>query len=303
MAIGIDIGGTKTAIGLVNQDGQLIDKHVLKTEGEKPPHEMVALIAKSVDMILNENGCDKGAGLSGIGIGAPGPIDIIKGEVTCPPNLPAWRDTPVVKWMQHYFPNTRIRLENDANAAAVAEKWVGQAQSCDDFVYMTISTGIGGGFYVNSRPVFGYRGNGGEVGHIVVDSSGPLCTCGQRGCFEAIASGTAIQEQGSKLAGRTLTPKEIFERYLEKDPILHPYLTNVFEKIGVGCVTMINLFDPELIVLGGGVTNMGEPLFAAARSYTEKFALNPAGRKTPIVPSGLDQDTGVIGAAALIQAL
>lgn len=301
LAIGIDIGGTKTAIALVQGDGQLVDKISLKTEG--PPKDMVNQMISAVGDLLSRHHLNPETEVLGIGIGAPGPIDVKKGEITCPPNLPGWRDTPVVAWFMARYPNLLIRLENDANAAAVAEKWVGAAQHCMDFVYLTISTGIGGGFYSNNKPVFGIHGNSGETGHIVVDSTGPMCTCGQRGCLEAVASGTAIQAKGSELIGRPLSTKEVFDLYKEGDPILTPYINDVFEKIGIGCVTMINLMDPELIVLGGGVTNVGESLFQAVRAYTEKFALNPASRHTPIRPSALNQDTGVIGAAALIHGI
>lgn len=298
-AIGIDIGGTKTAIGLLTDEGKLIEKQVLKTEANSAPKVMIDRMAETVNQILKNNQLLT-ADLVGIGIGAPGPLDVTKGQITNPPNLPAWEGTPLVDMFKKHFPLTRIRMENDANAAAVAEKWVGAAQDVETFVYLTISTGIGGGLYADGRPVFGSRGNGGEAGHIIIDSNGPLCTCGQRGCFEAVASGTAIAELGSKLKGQPLTTKEVFDLYEAGDPEMTTFVNDVFEKIGMGCVTMINVFDPELIVLGGGVTNVGQPLFDGVKAYTEKFALNPAGRKTPIVPSGLDQDTGVIGAAALI---
>jgi glucokinase len=300
-AIGIDIGGTKTAIGLVTDKGQLVEKQILKTDGSVPPEVMIDRMCEAVKEILINNELSA-TYLTGIGIGAPGPLDVTKGEITNPPNLPAWLDTPLIERVKAHFPEKCIRLENDANAAAVAEKWVGAAQNAKTFVYMTISTGIGGGFYANGRSVFGFRGNGGEVGHIVIDSNGPLCTCGLRGCFEAVASGTAIAELGSKIKGQTLTTKDVFALYEVGDAEMTNFVNDVFEKIGIGCVSMINLFDPEIIILGGGVTNVGQPLFDAVKAYTEKFALNPAGRDTPIVPSGLGQDTGVIGAAALILA-
>jgi glucokinase len=298
-AIGIDIGGTKTAIGLVTDSGTLVEKQILKTEISEPPRVMIDQMYEAVNVILKNNQLLV-ADLIGIGIGAPGPLDVKKGEITFSPNLPTWLGTPLVERVKAYFPLTRIRLENDANAAAVAEKWVGAAQNVDTFLYLTISTGIGGGLYADGRPVFGSTGNGGEVGHIIIDSNGPLCTCGLRGCFEAVASGMAIAELGSNLKGQALTTKDVFDLYEAGDAQMTTFVEDVFEKIGIGCVTLINTFDPELIVLGGGVTNVGKPLFDAVKAYTEKFALTPVGRHTPIVPSGLDQDTGVIGAAALI---
>ena len=132
-----------------------------------------------------------------------------------------------------------------------------------------------------------------------MDPSYGQCLCGQYGCFETIASGTAIAKRGSEIIGKDLSTKEVFDLYAEGNPEIVNYIEGVFKMIGVACVTIINTFDIEKIVIGGGVSKVGDPLFDAIRSYVSQYALNPPGRKTEIVPAKLDQSSGVIGAAAL----
>jgi glucokinase len=192
-------------------------------------------------------------------------------------------------------------LENDATAAALAEKWVGAARSAEHFVYITISTGIGAGIYSHGRLLTGATGNAGDIGHMVIDPASGICNCGQRGCFEYVASGTAIAREASSLLGRQVAAKEAFELALTgQDPAMEKLVHRVFDYIGIGCVTLINTFDPELLVIGGGVSQVGAPLFEAVSDYIMRNALNPSGRNTPVVPAALQQDAGLIGAAALV---
>ncbi|WP_077614053.1 ROK family protein [Caenibacillus caldisaponilyticus] len=297
LAVGIDIGGTKTAIALVKENGDIVESAVIPTEADIAPDLMIDKMIAVLNDILRKAGVTA-KDVAGIGIGAPGVIDLAKGEFTFAPNLP-WRDVPIVARFSEAFP-VPVRLGNDANVAALAEKWLGAARECDHFIYITISTGIGGGIYLNGKLYTGSRGNAGEIGHIVVEHNGRTCGCGQKGCFEAVASGTAIAKIGSELAGRPLSTKEVFDLYFAGDPVIKPFVEDVFNKIGAGCTSLINLFEPEMIVLGGGVTNVGTPLFDAVKRYVSEHAISPAGRATAIVPSQLSQNTGVIGAAALI---
>jgi glucokinase len=237
--------------------------------------------------------------LLGIGVGAPGPLNTKEGKIAEPPNLRGWWNFPIVDSLKRYF-SLPIRLENDATAAALAEKWLGAAKDADHFVFITISTGIGAGIYSHGKLLTGASGNAGDVGHIVVDPSVGTCVCGQKGCWEFVASGTAVARQASALLGREVSSKEAFDLAAAGQPVIQELVAKVFENIGVGCVTLINTFDPEKLVIGGGVSQVGEPLFNAVRDYVSKYALNPSGRQTPIVPAALHQDAGLIGAAALI---
>jgi glucokinase len=298
-AIGIDIGGTKTALGLVNSDGQVLSKTTLHTDLSVSPTQMVGHIAAAATLLLDEAGVKESA-LQGIGIGAPGPLNTKLGQIAEPPNLRSWWGYPIVDAFRGHF-NVPIKLENDATAAALAEKWVGAARAAEHFVYITISTGIGAGIYSHGRLLTGATGNAGDIGHMVIDHSAGTCPCGQRGCFEYLASGTAIAREASELLGRSVTTKEIFDLALSgNDAAAQKLVSKAFQYIGVGCTTLINTFDPELLVIGGGVSQVGAPLFDAVTGYIQQHALNPSGRRTPVVPALLQQDAGLIGAAALV---
>jgi glucokinase len=182
----------------------------------------------------------------------------------------------------------------------LAEKWLGAAQTNDNFIYMTISTGIGGGLFLNGKLFSGYSGNAGDIGHIVIDPSSGTCICGQKGCFEWVASGTAIARQATAIRGKETSTKEAFELYGQHDPQMAELIDRVFQYIGTGIVSLINTFDVEKVVIGGGVSQIGEPLFNSIRTYVKGYALSPVGRETIIVPAKLNQDAGFIGAAALI---
>lgn len=301
VALGIDIGGTKTALGLVNVDGQVVSKTSLATDLSIAPSDMVDKIAEAAYRLLSECGLQQD-NLRGIGIGAPGPLNTKLGQIAEPPNLRNWWGFPIVQSFQRHFA-APIVLENDATAAALAEKWMGAAKSADHFVFITVSTGIGAGIYSHGRLLTGATGNAGDIGHMVIDPAGGTCTCGQRGCFEYVASGTAIAREASSLLGRPVTSKEAFElAFSGQNPAMEMLAHRAFEYIGIGCVTLINTFDPELLVIGGGVSQVGAPLFEAVSQYIKQNALNPSGRNTPVVPAALQQEAGLIGAAALIHA-
>lgn len=296
-AIGIDIGGTKTAIAIVNQSGEMIEHSVLPTDLSIPAFKMIERMNREVKELIEKSGVQDD-NIKGIGIGAPGPLDSKNGMITCPPNLETWVDIPIQKWVEEAFPFP-VKLENDANVAALAEKWIGEGRHYDDYIYMTVSTGIGSGIIADGKLLRGRKGNAGDVGHMVVDTSFAKCSCGQYGCLEAIASGTAIAREGSKIAGKSLTTKEVFDLYHQGHAEIAVYMKKVFHVLGIACVSLINTFDTEKIIIGGGVSKAGDALFQPIREYVSTYALNPDGRRTKIVPSKLGQNSGVIGAAAL----
>jgi glucokinase len=297
-AIGVDIGGTKVAVGAVDDTGKVIAETSIPTDTRITPNTMTERIIQTIHEIISGKRLDI-RHCQGIGIGAPGPLDPRGGKIVCPPNLPNWRDFPIVRQFEQEF-DLPIRLENDASAAAVAEKWAGAAQDSNNFIYITISTGIGAGLYLDGKLYTGASGNAGDIGHMVIDPSQGTCTCGQKGCFEYVASGSAIARIGSAKLGRAVSTREVFDLYAQGDERAVHLLEQVFEYIGMGCVSLINAYDPEKIVIGGGVSQTGKPLFEAVQEYVGKYALNPSGRLTSIVPTGLSTSTGLIGAAALV---
>lgn len=297
--IGVDIGGTKTAIGLVTMDGEVRDKKVLPTDQSLPPFQMIDRITTSIEELVEVNNISVSQ-VVGLGIGAPGPLDAVEGMLTCPPNLPDWKAIPIVKKLKEKFPFP-IYFQNDASAAALGEKWLGAAQGATNFLYMTISTGIGAGIVIDGKLYTGTRGNAGDIGHMVVDPSYGTCTCGQEGCLEWIASGTAISRLGSEVAGKQLTTAEVFKLYDDGYEKIVPMMEKVFTRLGMGCVSLINTFEPEMIVFGGGVSKVGETLLTPVNDYISNYALGPVGRNTKVVQAKLKDDIGIIGAAALVK--
>lgn len=296
-AIGVDIGGTKTAIALVDENGEIVETKTLPTDLTLEPEQMVVHIANEirrqmdVSKISNED-------VIGIGIGAPGPIDNKKGMIVNPPNLKSWANFPIRERLKSEFPYPII-FENDANAAALAEMWIGAGQAHDNFIFITVSTGIGAGIVSDGRLLRGGVGNAGDIGHTVIDPTFGQCVCGQSGCLEWIASGTAIARQGSEIMGKQLSTKEIFDLYFQGEPNIVPFVEKVFRVLGIACVNLTNTFDTERIVIGGGVSQVGQPLFDAIQTYVQNYALDARRRQTDIVPAKLNQHAGVIGAAAL----
>ncbi|MBP3953146.1 ROK family protein [Bacillus suaedae] len=297
-AVGIDIGGTKVAIGLVDDQGVIQAQKTIKMNQNIPPTEMVREMIDSLRELLLSVGINQSE-LKGIGIGAPGPLNSSQGIIISPPNLPKWRDFHLVDEMKKYV-DLPIRLENDANAAAVAEKWVGAAQKDDSFVYLTISTGIGAGIFLDGKLISGRTGNAGEFGHVVLDASQDPCDCGQRGCWTSLASGTAIAKRASMILGKPVTTEEVIELAKLGDPQMSLFIQDTFEYIGMGCVTIINSLDPGKVIIGGGVSQAGDLLFATVREYVRMYALNPSGRDTEIVEAELGQMSGLVGAAGLV---
>ena len=296
-SIGVDIGGTKVAIAVVDDNGKIKEQSVILTDLGIAPEAMILKINGEISKVLKGSGVPM-KNVAGIGIGAPGPLDSRQGVITCPPNLKTWIDIPIRKLVEQCFP-VPVILENDANAAALAEKWIGAAKGNENFIYLTVSTGIGAGIIMDGKLLKGLKGNAGDIGHAVIDPSFGPCSCGQYGCLESIASGTAIAKRGSEIIGKELSTKEVFGLYKEGHPEIVHYIEEVFRVLGMASVNMINIFDPEKIVIGGGVSKVGNPLFDSIRTYAGQYALNPLGRKTEIVAAKFDQSSGVIGAAAL----
>lgn len=295
-SIGVDIGGTKIAIAIVAETGEIKDQVILNTNTKITSHEMIDQINLEIDQLLQKNEFSVDF-IQGIGIGSPGPIDVHKGEITNPPNLP-WKHVPIVELVKNHF-HLPVKLENDANAATLAEQWIGAGVNYHNFAYLTVSTGIGAGIISEGHLLTGMSGNAGEIGHTVIDPAFGRCRCGQMGCLEVIASGTAIARNGSKIMGESLTTKNVFELYHNGQSEIVELIDQVMERLGAGCVSLINTLDIEAIIIGGGVSRIGNLLFDTLQKYINQHAFNPKGKQTKIIPAKLKQNPGVIGAAAM----
>ncbi|OWA34921.1 transcriptional regulator [Saccharibacillus sp. O16] len=295
IAIGIDIGGTKIAVGLVDENGTVLAQQSLQTDPAKTPAALIAETAAVIHTLLESSGTAP-EDVKGIGVGAPGPLDAKHGRLDSPPNLPAWHGFGVVEELKKHFGAWPIHFQNDATAATLAEKWLGAAREVDHFIFITVSTGIGAGIYMHGRLITGASGNAGDVGFMMIEPG----AAGTEGYWEQIASGTAIARQASELLGRPVGTKEAFDLAAGGDAKMRELIDITYKRLGMGCVSLINTLDPEMLVIGGGVSQIGEPLFDAIRAYVSQHALSPSGRRTAIVPAALNQNAGLIGAASLV---
>ncbi len=307
--ISIDIGGTKTLAAVVNAQGRVIARRRMETPQEGP-QRFVETVGREVAALLAETGLRR-EDLLGLGAGAPGPLDPETGVVFEPPNLEGWRDVPLAEMLQEV---TRIRtfIENDANAAAVGEAWVGAGAGVSDLIYITVSTGIGGGLIFGGELYHGVSGTAGEIGHMTIEPEGPVCGCGRKGHLEILASGPAIARMASEAlrAGRpsslsglseeAITAETVAEAAAAGDVLAIEAYTRAAGYIGVAAASLVNVLNPQMIVFGGGVSKAGELLLAPVRQAVRERAFERPAEAVRIVPSALGDDVGVVGAAAVV---
>lgn len=310
LAIGVDLGGTKIATAVVDNQGGVRAEEVIPTRAEEGTEAVLRRIKESVRRVCTAAGI-RPEETRGLGLGSPGPLDLARGLVIFTPNL-GWRGVPLRAEMEDAF-RIPVVLENDARAAAWGEYRYGAGQGTRSMIYVTLGTGIGGGLVLEGRLYHGGHGNAGEVGHTTVLPHGPRCRCGNRGCWEALASGTAIARRAQEriqegessmlatdpgLAG--ITAVEVARAAREGDRLAREVLEEAFSYIGLGVANLVNIFDPERVVLGGGLTAIGDPLFAAVRRTIAERVLPGPGREVAVVPAALGKRAGVIGAALLL---
>jgi glucokinase len=314
LIIGIDVGGTKVAGGLVNRKGRLLESQVVPTLADKGFGRSYAQIAHLIGRLLRAAGGKENVG--GIGICAPGPLNPKTGVVLNPPNLPGWRNIELTKMVEKQF-GLPARLENDANAAGLAEVLFGAAVGFKDIFYVTVSTGIGTGVIIDGKIYHGKNGIAGEGGHVSVDYRSPYhCGCGTYGCIEALAAGPAMarrarvmleQEHNLPSVLRDLTnghaeeisPQMIQDAARKGDKVAKAILDETGFYLGIWLAGMISLLDPDAIVIGGGVSHIGKPLFDKIRATIPSHTINGFAAQTPVLPAKLRNNVGVYGAASV----
>jgi len=316
-AIGIDIGGTNVKLGLVDERGRVLLRDTFRTEHARSRTEMLDKLASHIAVLAAE-ARTRGLRLSGVGIGAPGPIDVERGYVYFFPNIPGWKDTPLKKILEK-----RLRLpvfvDNDANAMALGESLfgagrpsAGSGRAARNIIFLTLGTGVGGGLVIGGKLFHGSTFSAAEIGHMVVDPAGPLCACGNRGCIEAfVGNGYFVREVRSRLQkeksilrrwvkeGKELTPKLVQEAAKQGDAFSKAQWKRTGERLGTFLAGLANLLNPERIVLGGGIALGGELVLAPVRAALKKKAFPIASRFVKVVPAVLGNDAGLVGAAAL----
>lgn len=307
--VGVDVGGTKVAAGLVDANGEIVSQTRVPMVSTASAEEGLSSVLQAIAEVL-PNG---EAQVSGIGICAPGPLDPTTGVILNPPNVPCWRDFPLAEAVQKAY-RVPVRVDNDANAAALAEARWGAGRGYPSVFYATIGTGIGTGIIFDGRIFHGRTGAAGEGGHVSIDYRGPLCKCGKPGCIEVFASGTAIGKRarqkiadGGKssmpfLAGGNLdavTGEIVGKAFASGDPLATEILTETAEMVALWLGNMIDLLDPHVIVIGGGAAALIQPFFDRIRRRIPQLTVNPRSSEVPIVSSRYGADSGIAGGAAL----
>jgi glucokinase len=306
--MGVDIGGTKVAVGLVDREGRIL------AQGRKP---MVAdgtaeagfqAVTDAIDSLMTDE-------IQSVGICAPGPLDPKTGVVLNPPNLPSWRNFPLAEKItaKYHLP---VMVDNDANAAALAETRWGAARGYRYVFYATIGTGIGTGIVFDGRIYHGNTGSAGEGGHVSIDYRGPVCTCGKRGCIEILAAGPAITARARAKLGANLsrhsaildlakgdiaavTSEMVGQAFSADDPLAREVLQETVEVLTPWLGNIVDLLDPDILVMGGGVAAMLKPFFDEIKKRLPAWCVNPRAAEIPLVMAHYGADAGIAGGAAL----
>ena len=296
--IGIDIGGTTTKIGLVDIHQKLIASTVMDTNAKRPAEEVIGEMATRTLDLLEDQGIAMDQCI-GVGIGVPGTIDSKRGIVKYSNNI-QWENVELTKIMGAYLP-IPIRIANDADCAALGEAVAGAGKECQDVIMLTLGTGVGGGIILDGKIYEGKGLGGSELGHMVIVENGEACTCGRKGCLEAYASATALMREAKKATGEDLKPKEIFEGARAGDPKLQQLVQNYIGKLGTGIVNIVNIFRPQLVILGGGISAQEEDLLPPLREMMKAGCFGGEKGELPeIEKAALGNEAGMIGAASLL---
>lgn len=296
--IGIDIGGTTTKIGLVDIHQKLIASTVMDTNAKRPAEEVIGEMATRTLDLLEDQGIAMDQCI-GVGIGVPGTIDSKRGIVKYSNNI-QWENVELTKIMGAYLP-IPIRIANDADCAALGEAVAGAGKECQDVIMLTLGTGVGGGIILDGKIYEGKGLGGSELGHMVIVENGEACTCGRKGCLEAYASATALMREAKRATGEDLKPKEIFEGARAGDPKLQQLVQNYIGKLGTGIVNIVNIFRPQLVILGGGISAQEEDLLPPLREMMKTGCFGGEKGELPeIERAALGNEAGMIGAASLL---
>ena len=309
--IGIDVGGTGIKIGVVDEQGQLIHQGETPTLVSRPYQEIIADMGRCALKVLDEAKLTVDD-VHSVGIGIPGIADAKTGNVIFCTNM-GWKDVPLRSELQKYI-NKPVFIDNDATVAGFAESVAGVSKGTSSSVFLTLGTGVGGGIVINGRPWSGFHGVGSEIGHIPMDIGGVPCTCGNEGCLERYCSATAIIRMGKQILQQhpesmmmemvggdpeKLTAKIVFDAARELDNAAMKVFTTYVDYLAKACYTIIAFLDPEVIVLGGGVSKAGSFLLDAVRARVPKYLLFKTLPYSRIELARLGADAGMIGAAML----
>ena len=310
LAIGIDLGGTNVRIALMNAAGEMIDMHQQPTEGGRAITEIIKSIAEGVEYLVNEHSIARST-IVGIGLGAPGFLSLASGVIHTSPNLPTANETPVVSLLRR-LTDLPVYLENDANAAAIGEHWMGAGKDAHNLLCITLGTGVGSGFILDGTIWHGSNDFAGELGHTTLFPDGLPCNCGRKGCLEAYVSATGMVNRAvlALKAGREsslqpfleekksfLTSLSIYEHAQRGDRLARELFEETGRYLGIAIVNVLHMLDLEMVIIGGQVVQAGELLLRPTIHEVERNAIGARYYPVRIVPAKLGNHAGVIGVA------
>ncbi len=307
--LALDIGGTKIRLALVSPEGEILTREEHLTTAKEGPTPVINRILSAMKGILESHRVDLSQ-LHSISIATAGVIDTDNGVITSSPNLPGWINIPLRDTVERAYGLSTFLL-NDANAAALGEHEFGAGKGVANLFYITVSTGIGSGIIIDNKLYSGTSGGAGEIGHMTIDVNGPACKCGSNGCLEMLASGTALARetinrikngQKSFLAEtrsdiENITAREIGQAAREGDTLALEVISRAAYYLGVGLANVVNILNPDAIIIGGGLSKLGDLLLEPAIKVVQERAFQLPAQAVRIVPSQLGDDAGIIGAA------
>ena len=293
--LGIDIGGSAVKAGLVDESGEVIAKTETEIDRSCSKETVMETVVRSIRELIDANDTDISS-LSGIGVSSPGSIDTVKGEVALSGgNVPNWGGTKVREILSKEF-RLPVSLANDGNCVALAETWIGAARDCSDVLCVALGTGVGGGIISRGKLIEGHRGFAGEIGDFVTHAGGRKCACGGRGCFERYAATSALVKEGSKLRDKWYTGRNIFEYANAGDEEALALVDRWTDEIAYGLAGLIHIFNPEVVLIGGGVSSQEELVILPVRRKVNELIMQDFTDGLVIKRASLGNDAGMVGA-------
>lgn len=311
--IGIDLGGTTTKFAIMTAQGEIQQRWSIQTDILNNGNNIIPNIIDSINHHLQMYQMQPEQ-FAGIGIGTPGSVDYQAGTVDSAFNL-NWDRPMTIKQQIEAGTKMSVKVENDANVAALGERWQGAGNNAADVAFVTLGTGVGGGIIVDGHIVHGNGGSAGEIGHMTIDPNGYTCTCGKKGCLETVASATGVvrvaRDYAQEYAGNSqlkanldngddITSKDVFDLAKQNDPLALLVIEYVCKQLGLALSTIAVTLNPEYIVIGGGVSNAGDFLLSHVQQSYEQYVFTAIKNTTTLKLATLGNEAGVIGAASLI---
>ena len=309
--LAVDLGGTKIIIAVISHQGEILARQNYDTLAEEGPQAVISRIFSGIEETLDQKNL-RLSQLSAISIAAAGVIDIKNGVITDSPNLPGWHNLLLksIVGEKYKIPDFLI---NDADAAVLGEHRFGAGKGLNSLIMLTLGTGVGGGIILNGELYLGSSGSAAEIGHMVIDANGPKCHCGNNGCLETLVSGNAMAKEAitrinkgdesslvEMVAGEIedITAEKIYLAAHNGDSLASEVISQAAYYLGIGVVNLVNIFNPEIIIIGGSVASMGDILLEPVRQMVKEKAFPLFSQSIKIVPAQLGNDAGIFGAAA-----